>query len=127
MFTRFHATEVNRILLLLALIISTLNVKPVQANSNPYEEFLGSDGTLNLDGNTLASFQAEDWEVQLDSEGSPIFFTKKQFASSTMATTTIGNWSALGSNLAGTDGAISNPSPPGISQEIDAIAISGTN
>ena len=40
-----------------------------------------------------------------------------------LASSTVGNWSALGSNLAGTDGALSHP----IMAEVDVIAVSGTD
>lgn len=46
-------------------------------------------------------------------------------AFSPLASTAIGDWSALGSNLAGTDGALSDPS---VTRPIvNSVAVSGTN
>src|SRR5262245_61313214 len=110
MFTKFQKMVMIRLTLLLVLLASALGVKPVQANSDLYEGFLKSDGVLKL-----------------DSKHGSIFSHKFHESFSPLAATTIGNWSALGSNAAGTDGAIDNPGPPGIAKEIDVIAVSGTN
>ena len=121
--TTFQKAVRVRLTLLLVLITSTLGVKPAHANSDPDGGFLNSDGVLNIDANTLASFQAEDWDVKLDPERGPIFSSEDRESLSPLAATTIGNWFALGSNPAGTDGAISHP----ITAEVDVIAVSGTD
>ncbi len=72
-------------------------------NVVPNFGFLNLDDTLKLDGNTYGSFQADSWDMQQDSVHNPSFSPDKNNSSSSLGATTIENWSALGSNLAGTD------------------------
>jgi len=132
MFNQDHKSISLRIALVLMLITGVFGVIPARAsavtaneaisNSNIFNE----DGTLKLDGRAPASFQADSWDVQLDSDRSPIFSPSDREAFSPLAATTAENWSALGSNLDGTDGAISLP-PPLNSSQVDVITVSGTD
>jgi len=115
--------------LVLVLLTGVFEVSPARASAETKNEtvsnldFLNEDGTLKLGENTSGAFQAENWDVQLDSEHGPIFSPKHRESLSPLATTTIDNWSALGGNLAGTDGALSHPSIP----YLRAITVSGTD
>jgi hypothetical protein len=70
---KFQKGLMVRLTLLLVISTSTLGVKPAQANSGPNAGFLNSDGTMKLEGNTLASFQAEERNGPLDAKGDPTF------------------------------------------------------
>ena len=140
MFNKNHKSVSVRMALVLVLIAGAFGVIPAYASAETINAttsnsgFLNEDGTLKLDGRAPASFQPFDtaqggfdgWDVQLDPERGPIFSPKDREAFSPLADTTAGNWSALGSNLAGTDGAISMPAPFNSSQ-VDVITVSGTD
>jgi len=111
---------------------SVFSVLPVQASMEvqptlPMQGFLNADGTLKLDGNIVGSFQPDGWNVALDPERGPVLTSTNETASSMPAMATIpGSWSALGSNLAGTDGALSDPACSA-QQMVTSMAVSGTD
>src|SRR5262245_12638892 len=109
MVTNFQKETIVRFIALSLLITSTFSVMHAQATSDPSEEILDTKEILSLDGNTLTSFQPENWDVQLDTERGPILFPKNREALSSLFVSAPSNWSALGSNLAGTNGALSDP------------------
>jgi len=125
MVIKFQKVVFVSLTLLLMLITSALGVRPVHAKSDPSNGILNPNGTLNLEANTFTSFQAEDWDVQLDPQLGPIFSPMNRTILSPSASSTIGNWSALGSNPAGTDGAISDLSP--FLTEVNSFAVVGTD
>ena len=126
MFNNGHKSVSVRIALVLVLIAGVFGVLPVQASAETINatasepNFFNDDGTLKLDGSASASFQPfdaaqgwpENWDVQLDPVRGPVFSPKNREALAPLSATTVGNWSALGSNPAGTDGAMSHPSYP---------------
>lgn len=139
MFKKNHNSIIVRIVLTLTFLAGTIGATPASVSAEDSKipssvKFLDDGDTLKLDGSVPASFQPFDtaqggfdgWDVQLDSDRGPIFSPKDLEAFSPLAATTAGNWSALGSNLAGTDGAISMPAPFNSSQ-VDVITVSGTD
>ena len=120
-----------RRMLVMALVIGLSGAGVAQADAKQVNAEFGSvREPLNIAGleeNALASFQAEAGSAQFDFDHSPSFSPANRTLLSPLVATTIGNWSALGSNADGTNGAISHPGPPGIAQEIDVIAVSGTD
>src|SRR5919109_2215014 len=111
--------------LVLALLGGMFGVVHTQARGEVYkpisnEGFLNPDGTLKLDDSASASINLQGWDVQLDPALGPVFSSKKSVESiSSFAQSTPGEWSALGSNLAGNDGALNS--------SVSAIAVDGAN
>jgi len=132
MFNQGHKSISLRIALVLVLIAGTFGVIPAHASAVAAHEavfasnIFNKDGTLKLDGSAPASFQADSWDMQLGPERSPVFSPKNRETFSPLSITTIGNWSALGSNLAGTDGALSLSLYPSLAGVYD-IAVVGTD
>ena len=81
--------------------------------------FLDPDGTLKLNHSVSGLINLQGWNVKVDDERGPIFSTKESELPSPIMLSAPGEWSALGSNLAGNDGALNNG--------VNAIAVDGTN
>ena len=122
MFNNDHKLLAIRIMLMSILLTGLFGVTPASAEPISKPGFSNDNDTLKSDESASVSFQADNWDVQSDSVRSPIFSPNRNEPFSSLAATTIGNWSALGSNLAGTDGAISNPQ-----YSVWDIAVSGTD